>query len=335
MGRQMRGEILRNLSFSRARPPQADRTEPRLVPANALLPFRRAPDQNPVLSTRLDDEPSLPVANITGDQRAVPAATRPAGPLRELALAGCIVLGVGIVAGAGFLLLPLPSTESADTTAPNSRGPSPANPPAAPTPSAAEATTATATATIPGGSNAQHAGADHSAAPAPPVAAPVSLPAAPVKESPAEAAVAAAPAVKSPKTAVAATDVSAAPPAAEAHPAPDKRAAAPQTEMHRPAHLRRAVRHARLEAARDTRPPQPQSHSAQFPAARRPLPSQSSERPVRSARPSTSAGADQAASFDRLINQLTGPARPAPADQALSPPAADAPDPFAQRAPDK
>jgi hypothetical protein len=38
---------------------------------------------------------------------------------------------------------------------------------------------------------------------------------------------------------------------------------------------------------------------------------------------------DQAASFDRLMNQLTGPTRPA--DQSLSPPAAGAPDPFAQR----
>ena len=333
MRRQMRGEILRNLSFSRARAPQPDRTEPRLVPANAPLPFRRAPDQNPVLSARLDDEPSLPTANITADQRAVPAAARPAAPLRELALAGCVVLGVGIVAGAGFLLLPLPSTESAGTTAPNAPGPLPANPPAAPTPSAA--TPATATATIPGGSNAQHAAADHSAAPSPPVAAPALLPAAPVRASPAVAAVAAAPAVKSPRTAVPATGVSAAPPAAKAHPVPDKRAAALQTEMHRPAHVRRAVQHARLEAARDTRPSQPQSHSAQFPAARQPLPSQPSERPARSARPSTSAGADQAASFDRLMNQLTGPARPASADQALSPPAADAPDPFAQRAPDK
>jgi hypothetical protein len=340
----MRGsEIIRSLSFSRARPPRADRAEPRLLPPDAPLPFRRPGDQNPgILSTTPDDAPPPPTAPAIFIADLRPAAPRrPAGSLRDLALAGCVVLGVGAVAGAGFMLLTPPSTESGGSAAHNAPEPAPPNPPAPPASSAAAATAATATAAIPGAADAPPAGTRRSPAapPAaaapdlPPVAHPQSLPGRP---SAAKAARAYSPVAKFPRTAVSATGVPAKPIAAEAHSVPDNRTAVPPTEMRRPAHPRTVARHVRLEGARGNRGGEPQSRSARFAAARQPLPPRPSERPAGSARSSAPPQADQAASFDRLMNQLTGPGRlAAPTDQSLSPPAAGAPDPFGQRGFDK
>jgi hypothetical protein len=326
--------MFRNLSFSRAHPPRRDRAEPRLLPANAPLPFRRPADQDPtsfsairnegVSATRGDEpRPSPAPVIFTADQRPPPDVRHRARPLRELALAGCIVLGVGAVAGAGFLLLAPPQTDSAGPTARNVSEPAASNSSASPTPSAPSS--ASATAAIPNASDTQHGATGHSAAPSPAGAAP-EMPAAVRPEAPpnntsAKAMPAPSPAPKPARTAIAATHVAAEPPAAKPHPAPDKRAAVPQIEARRPVHPRPAVRHVRLEAAHETPPPQAKFDAAQSP----PRPP---ERPAPTALSSTSPQMDQAASFDRLINQLTGPARPP--DQALTPPAPGLPDPFAQ-----
>jgi hypothetical protein len=114
----------------------------------------------------------------------------------------------------------------------------------------------------------------------------------------------------------------AAPPSSAKNLAPDHPAASPPAGNHRAARIRAALPHPHLRAARDHRPPAPQPRSAQSPPQRE---------------------SDQAASFDRLVNQLTEPTKPgdpgptllAPGSQSLTPPAPGAEDPFARHASDK
>jgi hypothetical protein len=308
----MRGGILHKPSFT-ARPqePSRERAEPRLVPPDVLRPLRRSPIADPgVLSAPRDSEPTplKSPAISPADRLPIAAARHPAGLLPYFALAGFATLAIGIVAGIWFLQPEAPakntvivSGQAAAELPRANRAPGPISPEASR--SAVIATSATPS--VPG---TKPPTANY-AAPKPQANAGQAAPPASLDNKP--------PALAAPLpghgagSPVAATNIAAPPPAhAKAKDSTgDHHTMSPATGYHRPVHARAEPRHARLRTARNDRSPAPLSPSAQTATPRE---------------------SDQAASFDRLMTQLTEPNKPA--GQSLTPPAAGAVDPFAQPA---
>ena len=344
----MRGRTPDNLSILRSREPRPERAEPRLYPADAPLPFRRpAIDSAASLSASPEDEPASVMSPTVSalDRRPAPAARR-VGALTYLAVAGLVVLAAGGVAGVR-LLVPTPS---APVTAAASIGDA-ATPPEAkggPGPGPGVATSPPAAVAIPGVPRVPPSAANNAAAKSQrDVVAPVVRPQSSVSAAHAPAATTSEHTAGPASKAAAATKVAAEPagPAKDTarDSAPAHRAASPLIGAHRPARIRIAEPHAHVRTARDARTPESKSSSTRTTLARQP------ERPPRSAQISAPGQVDQAASFDRLMNQLTASAKPAeqtrpaqksqpggqaeqtrPAEQMLTPPAAGAPDPFSQ-----
>jgi hypothetical protein len=123
MGRR----IFQNLSFaSRPQPPMAERSEPRLLPSEPPLAFRRPVPPDPtVLSAARDDATRPAIAPITAasDRNPIAPAVRDPSSSRVIAVAGCILFAVAGVGSAGFLLMANPGKEVAGVA-------SPATPPA-------------------------------------------------------------------------------------------------------------------------------------------------------------------------------------------------------------
>ncbi len=308
----MSGRIIRNLSIAPSQEPRPERAEPRLLPSNAPMPLRRPAAANPgILSATREDEPNLLMspALAGADRRPVTAMSRPAGVFPYLVVAGLVDLAVGAFAGVRFLMLTMPSTEMAAAARGDAAVPPHANP--EPEPTSPQATTShpAAPAAIPSPPPAHPMAADNADAKSPGNVAPASSPtppsgAAPVSPAPASGHAA------SPATshAAAATKV-AAQSAAAAGGSPSDHPAAPRpTGNHRSAHTRIAER---------------RSHARSLPEMRSPAPHS------RSASTLTSPQSEPATSFDRLVTQLTEPAKPV--DQSLTPPAPGAADPFAPR----
>jgi hypothetical protein len=324
----MRGAVPRKFPFAgEVEQPRPDRAEPRLAPLNEPLPFRHPAGLSPSgLAVPRDEDRKVaaPLAISALDRPPVSAAARPMGSRFHLAIAGLLILAIGAVGGAAFLRFLGPAQEAV-TAAPPAAAPSPQAggtaglvPPPAPTPYPAMA------AAIPRPSLIPHAAGDNAAA-KPPHVGPQATPVPPLDRAAASPMSVAGhatdrrPAIAdadATRTAAAATDR-----------AQDYRAARRSTANHRPAHPRTMARHAQSWPLREVKPGQPPSRSAQSSALRQ------AERPSRSAPPSATAPPDQAAAFDRLMEQLTEPTKPT--DRALSPPAAGAPDPFAPRRADR
>lgn len=368
----MRSGVLHYLSFvPRSHRPRADRAEPRLLPGDAALPFRRPAGADPETPATPNSEPevlTLP-AIVAADLRRPAAAGHVAATLPFLAIAGSVVLAIVALVGAGFLRFAAPVNDLATAAGHNLASPQHANSqpgsavpvpapatsfaspqhangqpgPAVPAPAASTSTTTSQPAPIAAaaGPQAPHPTAIDPAAkpqaavaPAPPPALPTGAPSAPHPAAldPAaksQAAVAPAPPPALPASpppakaasvsdtatkAAAPTDsnVAAPSPSATTAPLPERAATNSSPALHRPVHSRAERRHPHQRSVHRARAPEPQSRSARTGA----------ERP------------DQAASFDRLMNQLTEPTSPRPApDRSLTPPAAGSPDPFGSSAP--
>jgi hypothetical protein len=314
----MGGRIFQNLSFS-ARPPEPkpERAEPRLVLPNAPRPLHRPPaaDLSVLSATRYDEpKPLISPAISPADRLPVAAARRPAGLLSLFAFAGFVALVVGGLAGIGFLQIAALTKHAVAVSGRDAAQP-PADHAPAPTPPEAGTSPPVATAAIPGAFAAKPPPV-HDAAPKPQVAqapqpvSPSSKP--PPSVPPALAALARGQGSGSLVSAAAATDSTAPPPPTHAKAkdiAEDHQAMSPPTGYHRPVHARAEPRHVRLRAAHKGGSPAPQSPPAQL---------------------STPGQPDQAASFDRLVTQLTEPTKHGA--QSLTPPPTGAPDPFARPA---
>jgi hypothetical protein len=345
----MRGRIPDNLSILRSREPRPERAEPRLYPADAPLPFRRpAIGSATSLSASPEDEPESMISPAVSalDRRPAPAARR-VGAVPYLAVAGLVVLAAGGVAGMR-LLVPTPSgrvtaVAAADgaATPPQASGGS-----GAASPGTAASPPAVAVA-IPSAPVAPHAAADSGTSKSPENVAPVISPRPSVSAAHAPAATTSEHIADPASKAAATTKVAAEPTGPAKDTARDsaaaRRTASPPTGAHRPARIRIAEPHAHVRDAREVRSGEPKSGSTRTAVARQ------SEGPSRSAQILAPRQVDQAASFDRLMNQLTESTKPAeqtrpaektqpgaqteqtrPAEQMLTPPAAGAPDPFSQ-----
>jgi hypothetical protein len=307
----MRGRIIPNLSIAPSRELGPERAEPRLLPANAPLPFRRPATATPgILSATREDEPKPPMspALSVADRRPAPATARPRRALAYFAVAGLIAIAVSAAAGVGFVRFTAPSKETVAAV-----GRDAAEPPQAdrqPWPISPEATTPhlAAPAAIPSPPLAQQAAAANVEPKSQGNAARALLPTLPSSAAPASAAPVSRRAA-SPATAraAAATSVAARPPPAAGDSPPDHPAAPRPIGNHRPAHARTAERRIHSRSPSEVRSPEPRS------------------RPAHS---STLPQSDQAASFDRLVTRLTAPTTAV--DQVLTPPAPGAADPFAQ-----
>jgi hypothetical protein len=390
--------MLLNLPFGpRAKAPLPQRSEPRLIPDNAPLPFRRSADAQPgTLSANRDDGPkSSVVAAPFASARRPPAATgRPSGSLSHIAIAGFVILAVAAVVGAGFVLFTaLAVNPTADA------GRNPAQPASGNRATASVSPQIAASASpqikasppaapvgIPGASPARHAKAESSppkshigiarttpASPASSSAEPTAPPAAPGVPSAQNATVETSPskshdevAQKAPPTSSpaepaappAAAGVSSAQPAIVTTSPPKWRdevaQTAPQaTNPARPAEVSGVPNLPNpVVATRDVPPqpaPAPGGTSADYSSATVPhrmlrhahtrttelrhkhrvtahVARSAPHAPPREAQSSTPG---QAGSFDQLMTELASPNKPPP--QALTPPAAGAPDPFARR----
>ena len=305
----MSGRIFQNLSFTaRPRNPKPERAEPRLVSPNAPRPLHRptAGDPSVLSATRYDEpKPLISPTIFPTDRLPVAAGSRPAGLLSLFAFAGLVALVVSGLAGIGFLQIAALTKHTVAVSGRDAAGPQADQAPAPIPPEAVAPPVATAA--IPGAS-APKPPPVHDAAPkpqvaqAPPPASPGNKPLASASPGQGQGAGLSA-------SAAAATDMTPPPPthaqakdATEDHQAMNRPAG-----YHRLVHARAEPRHAHLRSAHSGRSPAPQSPSAQ---------------------PSTPGQRDQTASFDRLVTQLTEPAKHA--DQSLTPPVTGAPDPFAR-----
>ncbi len=305
----MRGRIIPNLSIAPSREPRPERAEPRLLPANAPLPFRRPATANPgILSATREDEakPMSPALSVA-DRRPAPATARPRRGLAYFAVAGLIAIAVSAAAGVGFVRFTAPSKETVAAVRRDA-----AEPPQAdrqPWPISPEATPPhlAAPAAIPSPPLAQQAAAANVEPKSQDNAARALLPTLPSSAAPASAAPVSGRAVSPTAQAAAPTSVAPLPAPAAGDSPPDHPAAPRPTGNHRAAHARTAERRIHSRSLSEVRSPEPHS------------------RPAHS---STLPQAEQATSFDRLVTRLTAP--PAPVDEALTPPAPGAADPFAQ-----
>jgi hypothetical protein len=302
----MRG-IIPNLSIAPSREPPAERTEPRLLPVNAPLLFRHpaAPDPGILFAAREDDpKPAMGPAPLVADRRPAAPASRPVRALPFVVIAALIALGAA--AGVGSLMFRAPSGETVSApkgTVAEQRQtttePGPTPPEAATPHPAASAATPSLPPAQPAADNTETKSQGNVAQAASPT-----TPSAPPPKS---AAPAPGPASKAVTPQVAEAAKIAAQPAPATGDSPGGRPAVRHSRGdHRPAHPRVAERHVLPRSRSEVRLPAPRTLSTQ--SATQPQP-------------------DQAASFGRLVTQLTAPTKSI--DQSLSPPAPDAADPFA------
>jgi hypothetical protein len=319
--------LFANLSFaSRAQPPAQERAEPRLLPGDPPLPFRRPAQPDPgILSAARDTARPSAVTPIIAvpDRQPVAPLRQESSSLRFAALVGCVLFAAAGVGSAAFLLLANPNKELTAI-------PLPANPPAS-------RQTEQAVGSVAGGGADKHP-AGMTTVPSPPSVSPhpaandatlqspsglpLASPAAPTNAPPTAATASAKPPTA---TAPAAAAGAAARPAIAAAENPaDHPSISAAAEMHRAARAHHAERRAHLRAARETRNSSAQPDPDRFSPRRR---------SVRVAGPAAPPQADQSSAFNKLIAHLTGSAEPAdsPPGQSLTPPAAGAPDPFAAR----
>jgi hypothetical protein len=297
MGGRLFGDLPLTAPMRELRP---DRAEPRLFPGSVSRPVDPLPvGTAPALSAAaVAERVSVSSPTIAAVDRFTASEVRvPAGRRRSLGLVGLIAaVAIATLGGTGLWLL----ASAAKVTVAASESPSSASAP----PSAETAIPhAAAVSAVPAASVMQHPAESETASlpqingaqarpPAPPPTAPQTAPAG--HTVPAFAEMKTAP--KSPSPSLAASTRHAA-------------ASSPTRDEPRD-HTRTAARHAPLRSAHDRRPPV--------------------RREARVARSSMPPPADQTRSFDQLLTQLTG--RNPPAGQALTPPPADQPDPFAPRA---
>lgn len=373
----MRSEVLRNLSLVK-RPPemQPDRAEPRLFPVSEPVPLRRpaSPNLGDLSVTRAENrKPAVGLSAVSAlDRPPASAAARPKLTLSSITLAGAVVLAVSAIGAAGLLRSIGPAKETgnaAPSTATiqpqvDSQSQPVAAPAPPPNPSALPA--------IPTPPPTKQATADTAVSRAPkspnnvvPGAKPLPVSALPISAAAATRRIAAHPTSTGAPTNPLASPAPAAREAAQGH----RGAIASSSDEHL-AHPQIVARHIRLRPYHEARaldPPSPVVHQAESskpepgtihrseapkPAARVTREVRAADRQshpaheIRSQQPqprSTEAAAprqaDQAASFARLMTQLTQPssdAKPAapaatPGASALTPPAAGAADPFAER----
>jgi hypothetical protein len=279
-----------------------ERAEPRLFPVNPAPPPSPPATANPgILSATRDDEPkpSNSAAILAPGRRPAAAVGRRARSLLYVALAG-----FAFVAVAGYLLFTAPPRTTVPASDSSASEPSQAVRIPEPIPHEAKTSLPAAPAVTSGGPDEKPAAAADATPksageadqPSPPVSAEVS------SGQPAN-----------PQSSLAGpAGVAAGPPFSAKNIVEDHHATRPPNGNHRPDHARSAARH-----------PHPRS-------AREPRRSELEPRPVQH---SMAQQAEQAASFDRLVNQLTQPTPPA--GQSLTPPAPGTTDPFAQRASDR
>ena len=130
--------VFQNLSFaSRPQSPERERSEPRLLPSEPPLPFRRlVPPDSAVLSAARDDAMRPAIAPITAasERKPIAPAVQGRNSLHFIAVAGCILFAVAGVGSAAFLLFANPAKQivgtasSTDSSAPPQTGQS-AGPP--------------------------------------------------------------------------------------------------------------------------------------------------------------------------------------------------------------
>ena len=314
----MGGRLFANLPLTAPmREFRPDRAEPRLFPGSGSRPVDPAP---------VGDAPALRAAavaeRVTVSSPTIAAADRvtasefrvPAGRRRTLGVAG-LIAAVAIAAFGGVGLWRLASPAKVTVAGSEAQSASPSAPISAETalPHAAAAIAAPAASVVPHPAESETASpprinAAQARPPAPPPSAPPRQTAPPPQAVPARqtarapSAGRAAPAFAAMKTAPGSSSPSLA--ASTRHAA----ASLPMRDEPRD-HARSAARHVHPRSAHDRRPPAPRE-----------------SRVARSSPPQ----ADQTRSFDQLLTQLTG--RNPPAGQALTPPPADQPDPFAPRA---
>lgn len=316
----MRDGVLRRLSFGPATGgPRPPREEPRLVPPDRPSPFPRPTNPDPEFGSGVaDGEPgivTLPTLRVA-DRSAAAPSRRAAGSLPFLAIAGCVAIAIVAIVGVGFLRFAAPENAAATASGHDFSSATPVKTEPATAPPAPAAATSALPAAIP----AQPAPVT---APAPKLPQDVATapPPSPSGNAPSQDVAAAAPpspsgdgpsgraasvsaAGEKTVSTAAARSLAAAPPVEGAQSGAEHSAGHFSPKISRTIHTRAAARHIHLRSAHLARPPEPQP---------RPAPRSS----------------DQAASFDRLMGQLTGPAKPAGA--VLTPPDAGAPDPFVAR----
>jgi hypothetical protein len=357
----MRGGMLRHLSLTRTQlPPRGERAEPRLVPTNAVAPLRRPADavSASIAASRRDaPRPLVAPVDPLSDRRPVSSAAQDPSVLRQIVLGCLAVVAIGGLGGAALALLGPRANDNLAAAGPSAPAPQPPAPAAAPAALAPASSPGAASAAIPAAAPARQA----TPAEASEATTPSGLPATPPPQlaralETSEATTPSGlpmPAAKAPSgKAVPPAEEPVAPPhlataaaARDLTASEEPRAAAP----HRRAHAHTALRHLRLRAANErpsAEPPVDSAHPPRERPSRRVSPAASTgsaRRPSGGAEAETSPlpAPDKAGSFDELLAHLTGraktPVRPADrtSEQALTPPAPGAPDPFAPRSPDQ
>ncbi len=343
--------VFQNLSFaSRPQSPERERSEPRLLPSEPPLPFRRpVPPNSAVLSAARDDAMRPAIAPITAASERNPIAPAVRGPnsLRFIAVAGCILFAVAGVGSAAFLLFANPAKEIVGTASPtNPSAPSQTGHSAGPPSLGAEERHPAETRGAANPPSALPSPAMNDAALKSPSGLPLASPPSPINPPPTGAVAPEKPAAK-----VASDRHGVAPPLhraalvavrqqsaghpgaaeagdrhtlAEGEATADRRATSGQQEAERVSRARHAERHAHPRAARQIRTLTAQTGSSRSPRPRSP------DQTTRVAGPRPAQHADQPAQFNDLLAHLTGSAKPADrvSGQTLTPPAPGAPDPF-------
>jgi hypothetical protein len=288
-----------------ARQLRPDSAEPRLFPGHEPRPINPTAVASAGPLSAGGDEARIAVASptISAADRPRTTAGLPTGTLLYLALVGLIATAtIGAFFGVGFLLLAAPAKETVAASEPSSARPS------APISSQTGTPHPVAAAAIPDPSPVQPPPANETA-PLPPIKAPQHLlPASAGSVPPTHTAPASEPAPSSQVSAVASTDIATGSVSSPEGAASDHAVRSPST------------RHRRLDPSRT---------ASRYPHHRSARNGRSPEQPHRFAQSSTLPQAGQTGSFDQLLTQLTGQTKP-PVDQALTPPPAGQPDPFAQ-----
>jgi hypothetical protein len=303
MGGRLFGNLPLTAPMREFRP---DRAEPRLFPGSV---------SRTVHPSAVGDAPALRAAavaeRVTVSSPTIAAADRvtasefrvPAGRRRSLGVAGLIAaVAIAAFGGTGLWLLASPAKVTVAGSAAQSASPS--------APISAETALPHAAAAIaaPAASVVQHP-AESETPSHPQINAAQARPQLPPRSAAPQSAPAPAPSAGRTVPAFASTKTAPISPSS-ALAASTRHAAASLPSRDEPRdHTRPAARHAHLRSAHDRRPPAPRE-----------------SRVARSSPPQ----AVQTRSFDQLLTQLTG--RNPPAGQALTPPPADQPDPFAPRA---
>jgi hypothetical protein len=343
--------VFQNLSFaSRPQSPERERSEPRLLPSEPPLPFRRpVPPDSAALSAARDDamRPAIAPIAAASDRNQIAPAVRGPNSLRLIAVAGCILFAVAGVGSAAFLLFANPGKEIVGPASPTNPSAPPQTAQSAGPPSlGAEERHPAETPAAASAPSAPPSPAMNDAALKSPSGLPLVSPPTPINPPSTAAMMPAKPAAKvvSDRHGVAPSlhraALVAVRPQSAGHPgaaeagdrhtlaaadaAADRRATSGPQEAERVSRARHAERHGHLRAARQIRTLTAQTGSSRLPRPHSP------NQTTRVAASGPAQHADQPAQFNDLLAHLTGSAKPADrvSGQTLTPPAPGAPDPF-------